>query len=346
MLTNRQKLILKEIIETVIENNRPVGSHELTEKPYLNFSSATIRSDMADLEKAGYLLKKHTSGGRIPSDHGYKYYIYNLFTRDEEINEFFPIIDKIIDDNAHQKLLAIEKVIKWLSDITNTTAFTIGAEDNEMTLIHINLTQINDYSAVLLFVTNTGNVHSKVIDLLGLPYLILETITKTLNNYLHGRTISEAINIFRSKEIDNLIFSGQGIDKKVIKEIFVDSLLQLNKESLKLHGINNIYKNLGIDDFDLLDDYQKKVNEKNLISLLAGGETLSVKLGKDIPFLPNTNCIILSTPYQAMGEQSGRLAVIGSKRMNFKKVIPLLEYVALKLSDLYEEEEDTWVQII
>lgn len=339
MLTNRQKLILKEIIETVIESNRPVGSHELTQRPYLDFSSATIRSDMADLEKAGYLLKKHTSGGRIPSDRGYKYYIYNLFTRDENVNNVFPTADKIIRDNRHQKNIAFEKIIEWLSTITKSTAFSIGTRESEIRLINISINKINDDTAVLVLVTNTGDVNSKVINLLGLSYEYFENIIKLLNSYLNERTISEAINILKSKEIDELVFNNKNVNNKIIKSIFIDSFIQLNKKSLKLYGLNNIYKNIGIENFELLNRYRKEVNEENLIALLEGVNTLSVKIGDDIPFMPNANCIIISTPYQALGEQSGIVAVIGSKRMNYKRVIPLIEYVALKLSDLYEKED-------
>ena len=80
MLSDRQKLILKAIIEEYVDSNEPVGSKILTEKPYLDFSSATIRYDMQDLEEKGYLEKTHTSSGRVPSELGYKFYVENLCT--------------------------------------------------------------------------------------------------------------------------------------------------------------------------------------------------------------------------------------------------------------------------
>ena len=84
MITSRQKLILKAIIELYQETAEPVGSKALMSLPYLNFSSATLRYDMANLEELGFLEKTHTSSGRVPSEKGYRYYINHLITRDQK----------------------------------------------------------------------------------------------------------------------------------------------------------------------------------------------------------------------------------------------------------------------
>ena len=89
MLTDRQKLILKAIIEEYITSNEPVGSKALTEKPYLAFSSATLRNEMQSLEEDGFLKKTHTSSGRIPSDTGYIYYLDHLFIRDDNVEDYY-----------------------------------------------------------------------------------------------------------------------------------------------------------------------------------------------------------------------------------------------------------------
>ena len=108
-LSNRQKLILKAIIEEYVSSGEPVGSKVLTEKPYLEFSSATIRADMAYLEMLGLLEKTHTSSGRIPSAQGYKYYVEHLVTRDYEVVNHFPLIDRIFNDNSLNKEQMIRK---------------------------------------------------------------------------------------------------------------------------------------------------------------------------------------------------------------------------------------------
>ena len=96
MLSDRQKLILKAIIEEYVNTNEPVGSKSLTSKPYLDFSSATIRYDMQHLEEDGYLEKTHTSSGRIPSEVGYRYYVDNLIIRDDAVINYYRYIDEIL----------------------------------------------------------------------------------------------------------------------------------------------------------------------------------------------------------------------------------------------------------
>ncbi len=108
MLSDRQKLILKAIIEDYVTSNEPVGSKALTEKPYLDFSSATIRYDMQDLEEKGYLEKTHTSSGRIPSQTGYRYYVDHLIIRDEQVLEYFKYLDEILDNKKLAKQATIQ----------------------------------------------------------------------------------------------------------------------------------------------------------------------------------------------------------------------------------------------
>ena len=121
MLSDRQKLILKAIIEEYVISNEPVGSKVLTGKPFLDYSSATIRYDMQSLEEDGYLEKTHTSSGRVPSEVGYRYYIDHLLTRDDEVSKYFNYIDEILDNENLTKEEALKKVTDFLSELTGSS---------------------------------------------------------------------------------------------------------------------------------------------------------------------------------------------------------------------------------
>ena len=127
MLSDRQKLILKAIIEDYVTSNEPVGSKALTEKPYLDFSSATIRYDMQDLEEKGYLEKTHTSSGRIPSQTGYRYYVDHLIIRDEQVLEYFKYLDEILDNKKLAKEDALKKLADFLSELTGYYTIILGS---------------------------------------------------------------------------------------------------------------------------------------------------------------------------------------------------------------------------
>ena len=111
MLSDRQIKILNWIVEEYVKTAEPVGSKTLSSLPDFQYSSATIRNDMAALEEQGYLLKTHTSSGRIPSALGYKYYVEHLVTRDYDVVNHFPLIDRIFNDESLNKEQMIKKAI-------------------------------------------------------------------------------------------------------------------------------------------------------------------------------------------------------------------------------------------
>ena len=148
-LSNRQKLILKAIIEEYVSTGEPVGSKVLTEKPYLDFSSATIRADMAYLEMIGLLEKTHTSSGRIPSVSGYKYYVEFLVTRDYDVVNHFPLIDRIFNDESLNKEQMIKKSIDLLSDLTNYISNVLAFKNilnfSNITIVKSFIKSINNF---------------------------------------------------------------------------------------------------------------------------------------------------------------------------------------------------------
>src|SRR5690554_2550357 len=155
MLSSRQKLILKAIIDIHSETGEPVGSKTLMELPYLNYSSATLRYDMAVLEELGYLEKTHTSSGRIPSERGYRYYVEHLVTRDNKITEVFPLIDEVFSKKALGREHRIKEALKLLTDLTNYTAVAVGPDILQSHIKRIEMVPLGLKDAVMLIVTDT-----------------------------------------------------------------------------------------------------------------------------------------------------------------------------------------------
>ena len=127
MISERQKLVLTAIVEEYVRNNEPVGSRTLSKRPELQFSSATLRNDMADLEDLGYLEKTHTSSGRIPSEKGYRLYVENILNqKSEKSNYAFPMIDEIFNRSNLSKEQAISESMTLVSELTNYAAIVLG----------------------------------------------------------------------------------------------------------------------------------------------------------------------------------------------------------------------------
>lgn len=338
-LTNRQKLILKAVTETYNETGLPVSSEEISKLPYLEFSSATIRFDMADLEAMGLLEKPHTSGGRIPTNLGYEYYLDNLITKDIDLKRFYPIVDNIIKENKHRKEHAIKTVISWLSNLTNTTIVNT-APASTLIIAKIDLIHLSEQTALLVIVTEDSRVQSETVNMPALmAYYDIDKVIKKFNDLLVGKTVDMAIRLFKSDEIIkkiNILINYQ----EMLTDLFLDAFQKFITESNYLEGIPNLITNQAIDKVELINAFTERIRNEDFLKLITNDQGLAVRLHNSIDFLPHGNCSVISIPYQINENDNGALAIIGPKRMDYKKIIPLIQYIAAQLSELFINNEN------
>ncbi len=335
-LSNRQKLILKAIIEEYVSSGEPVGSKVLTSKPYLEFSSATIRADMAYLEMLGLLEKTHTSSGRIPSVSGYKYYVEHLVTRDYEVVNDFPLIDKIFNDETLNKEQMIKKAIALLSDLTNY--MTLASENNygHIRIAKLDLVQISDFDALLLIVTSTAKVETRQIKIPKMGFAEFKKVIDAFDKALHNCYVSEIKYILKSENVTNII--SQYIDyQDEILRTFEVAFSSLNQTKTFHSGIDTIFEIPEFRDVDKIKGIITAVNNESINSLIATPTRgLSVRIGHENNISVMNDCSIVSVPYQIGDDKAGMIAVIGPTRMEYSRVIPLLEYIAKNMSKLFK----------
>ena len=247
MLSDRQKLILKAIVEEYVQSNEPVGSKVLTEKPYLDFSSATIRYDMQNLEENGYLEKTHTSSGRVPSELGYRYYINHLFIRDEEVSKYFKYVDEIFDNKHLSKDDVLQALANFLSELTGYySAINISCNDFA-NVMKMEIVPLSNKEAVLLIVTNNGSVQSQKIAIPeGYNMDDLLRIISMFDNAMYDHSILEIKEIL-SKEaskprIRQMVDFRDDILNFMIKG-FSSFLKTQTFESTRITGLSNNAKN-------------------------------------------------------------------------------------------------------
>ena len=335
-LSNRQKLILKAIIEEYVSSGEPVGSKVLTEKPYLDFSSATIRADMAYLEMLGLLEKTHTSSGRIPSVDGYKYYVEHLVTRDYDVVNHFPLIDRIFNDSSLNKEQMIKKAIDLLSDLTNY--MTLASENNysNSKIAKLDLVQISDFEALLLIITSNAKVETRQIRIPSMGFNEFKKIIDAFDKALHNCNVSEIKYILKSENVANII--SQYIDyQDEILQAFEAAFSSFNQTKTFRSGMDTIFEIPEFRDVDKLKEIITAVNNENINSLIVKPtKGLSVRIGQENNISVMNDCAIISVPYQIGDDEGGMIAVIGPTRMEYNRVIPLLEYIAKNMSKLFK----------
>ena len=192
MLSNRQKLVLKAIIEEYVKTNEPVGSRTLSKRSELSFSPATLRNDMADLEDYGYLEKTHTSSGRIPSEKGYRLYVEEIIKEKDDEHYAFPMIDEIFTRRNLTKEEAINESMALVSDLTNYASIVLGQTAYNSRIKKLQFLSLQGQLAIIMMVTDQGHVESKkIIVPEGLSVKEIERVVNVLDEILHDCLVSE-----------------------------------------------------------------------------------------------------------------------------------------------------------
>ena len=279
MLDDRKKKVLQAIVEEYINTAEPVSSNALISKYGLECSSATIRNEMADLEKKGLLDKMHTSSGRVPSAKGYRYYVDELLKDDnislEEV--------KYISDKLETKVNEIEDLTKitanTISEITHYTTVTIGPKTDEQIIKEIKFVLLGSRMILAVIMTDTGMVKETIIKFdEDVNEKQVETINYMFNNKLKGKPI-ETINQPLEEYLYNEMKGMVGVIKPIITQI---KKVLFEENEIHLQGAR---KELDLPEFNSLQvakNFMNILDEKELIAdMLNSGfaEDINVYIG-------------------------------------------------------------------
>ncbi len=329
-MDERKKNLLKEIVESYIKFVKPVGSQALCKK--FKLSSATIRNEMAALEKLGYLEKNHVSSGRIPSERGYKYYVDNLM-KPKELNGEEMLKLQTIFHNQHLQINdAITKCMEIIADITNYTSVVLGKNSSDNTLQQVSIIPLDNNQIIALVCTNKGIVENKKFTIP--ENIFMGELVKTceiINKMLVGTPIT--------KVSQRLEFDVKPIISKTIKqyeavyEIFHDAFNDFthNNSNVFFSGKTNILKQPEYDNIDEIKRIVNKFEDESLVRKIEeNSDGINVYIGEESEFDPNVT--IIKSKFNINGEE-GTIAIVGPKRMEYDRVIGLLEYINKELQE-------------
>ena len=323
MIGTRQKEILKSIVEEYIKTARPVGSKSLCKK--FECSSATIRNDMTVLEDNGYLEKTHISSGRIPSEEGYRYYVDNLMEAKKISGEDILKLQTIFSNNELDINDAISKSLEIISDITNYTSVILGRESNQNKLQKVEVIPVNNRQVVVILVTDKGHVENKNVTFEeNIDLAELSKTTELLNRMLVGTYIDEVpskLEFEIKPVIRNYIKNYE-----VVYNAFYDVLSNFTSEKdVKFSGKTNILKQPEFNTVDDVKNIISKFESEDVVNKIEEtNDEVKVYIGRESEF--DDNVTIVKTKYHAGGRE-GTIAVIGPKRMEYERVVNMLEYI-------------------
>ena len=328
MIGKRQNEILKTIVEEYIKTAKPVGSKSVCEA--LNCSSATIRNEMSFLEDVGYLEKTHTSSGRVPSELGYKYYVDNLMKPKELTGEEVLTLQTILNNRSLELSDVITKSMEIISEMTNYTSLVLGNTSSINRLKRVETVPINESTIIAIVITDKGHIENKTINIdENISADEIKKMVDLINNLLVGTPIDE-VNKKLEFEIKPII--GKYIkQQEMIYNVFYNAFSEIRDKSNAYHfsGKTNILSQPEFNDVDKIKNIVNKLEDKNLISSIEEvNNGVNVYIGNDSKI--DSDVTVIKTKYDINGIE-GTIAVIGPKRMEYDKVVGILDYIKKEL---------------
>jgi len=332
MLDNRKKKILQAIVDEYINTAEPVSSGTISQNHGLDFSSATIRNEMAELEKSGYLAKTHTSSGRVPSEKGYRFYVDELLKDDnislEEI--------KYIKDRLETKVTELEELTKittnTLSEITHYTTVAIGPK-NEMQIIEeMKFVLLGARMLMCIILTDTGLVKETIIKFdEDINEKQVENLNIIFNTKLKGKPLDK-INI----PLEEYIFAEMNYNIKIIKVI----IEQINKvimqeQQIYLEGATKSFDLPEFKSMEVAKNFMNILDTKELVEeMLSSGvaKDINIYIGEENENEDLKDFSVVTFKHTINNKDLGTIGIIGPKRMDYSKVISVMKYISKKLN--------------
>ncbi len=333
MLDDRKKKVLQAIIEEYINTAEPVSSGSLVNNYGLNFSSATIRNEMADLEKSGYLDKPHTSAGRVPSAKGYRLYVDELL-RDNDIS-----LEEIkyISEKLETKVNEIEDLTKitanTISEITHYTTVSIGPKTNKQLIEEIKFILLGSRMLMAVILTDTGLVKETIIKFdEDITDRQVETLNYMFNNKLKGQPFDKI-----DRPLEEFLFDEMTYSVNVIKPIIeqIKKVLQ-EDEKIYLEGANKAFDLPEFNSLEVAKNFINVLDTKELIAdMLNSGfaQDINVYIGEENENDKLKDFSIVTFKHKIGDKDLGTIGIIGPKRMDYSKVISVMKYISKKLND-------------
>ena len=333
MLTERQLLILKVTVDDYIQSAQPVGSNQLSKKSEIPFSPATIRNEMADLEGMGFLEKTHTSSGRIPSERGYRYYVDHMLTPRPLPKEDILQLRSIFEDKLTETEEVIKRSAMILSELTNYTSILLGPDVRRHIVKKMSIVPLTSNSAVAIIVTDTGHVENRIF---AIPEGLNPSDIEKMVNILNERLIGVSLNDLHLRlEQETMMLMKQHVDRYgELFYTFRKAVILPHEDNVYYGGKLNILNQPDFHDLHKIRNLMDVMEEAKHIPLIlpVGSQGLHIRIGSENTLSAMEDCSVITVSYDIGEEQTGSIAIVGPKRMDYKRIVSLLDTLSGDLS--------------
>ncbi len=338
-LNTRMKEILKMIVEDYIQTAEPVGSRTVSKKLESSLSPATIRNIMSDLEELGLLYQPHPSAGRVPTEKGLRYYIDHLLDIHELSEEEQ---ERIRSNYLHHQLEGKElfrEACRILSSSSHYLAVVWAPRMGMLILQHIEFVKLKRHLVLAILISSTGLVQNRIIEMEeDLSQSELDHLSDYLNRLLTGLTLYEV----RERLIEQMRIEKHTYDRLMEQAIKLGerALTSFDETDVFIEGRTNILQQPDFGNVSVMSDlfraFEEKATMVKLLDKCLSPQGVQISIGSESEIQEMEVCSLVTSTYGCKGRIWGALGVIGPRRMNYSKIIPLVDYSAKLLSQILE----------
>jgi len=339
-LSERMRQILGIVIENYILAAEPVGSRTISKKSNLHLSPATIRNSMSNLEDLGLLSHPYTSAGRIPTEKGFRFYVDSILDihdlSDQEQQEFRSkySIDQIKGADLFRETCRI------LSSSSHYLGVVWAPRMSLVVLQHIEFVKLRRHLVLALLVSTTGLVQNRIIEVEeDFSQSELDHLSDTLNSLLSGLTLYQV----REKLLEQMRVEKSAYDRLLEQAIKLGekAFSSIDETDVFIDGRTNILHEPEFSNIsrmtDLFRAFEEKATMVKLLDKFMAPKGVQIAIGSESQVQEMETCSLVTSTYGCEGQVWGALGVIGPRRMNYSKVIPLVDYSAKLLTEILEK---------
>jgi heat-inducible transcriptional repressor len=337
LLADRQREIFRRLVEAFLTSGEPVGSRTLSQILPMSLSPASIRNVLADLETMGLLYAPHTSAGRVPTDRGLRLFVDGLLQVGDLAQPELSDIEAKLAGSGHGVEELLTQATTMLSGLSRCAGLVVAAKQEGSPLKHVEFVGLAPGKALVIMVSEDGQVENRLINIpLGLPPSALTEATNYLNARLSGRTLDDAksgilteleteraeLDVLTAKIVAEglatLATPGGADDEKVLIVRGASHLLETLEAQSDLERIRTLF-----------DDIERKNELIQLLDLAGQGDGVRIFIGSENRLFSLSGSSIVAAPYvNAKGKVVGVIGVLGPTRLNYARIIPMVDQTA------------------
>lgn len=340
ILTEREILIFLTLVSHYINHFEPVGSRTLSRKLDVDWSPATIRNIMADLEEKGFLTHPHTSAGRVPTEKGYRFFVDHLMAclnKEAEPCGTEQYLLSILFQ-IKERAAMLSKISSILSELSRYMGIVTVPKQSQLTLQHIDFVSMGGRQCMVIFVSQSGLVFNRMVEMEEIiPQEQLDKMSRYVNDQFEGLSLSEI-----KAKIHQLMS-----DEKFLYAQFERQSIQMSKNAIEQEETCDVYVDGWVNILDqpdfadlkkmrsFLDTVEEKERLIRIMDSFEGEEGVKVLIGAENPDPHLAGCSLVMSPYQIRPRARGMVGVIGPTRMRYREVIWTVNQMALTLTSIF-----------